>query len=99
MTWRVVFNSRVEADVWQAATWYETKRPGLGDDFIDEVIAVWRSLADNPLVGARKHPVRNIRWRYPVRFPYRIMYEVDEASHTVIVLAVLHAARHPSTGL
>lgn len=93
MTWRVVFSPGVEQDVTEAAIWYESKRLGLGRDFIGEVITVWRSLADNPLLGARKHPMKNIRWRYPERFPYRIIYEVDEAAQTVFVIAVRHAAR------
>jgi plasmid stabilization system protein ParE len=84
----------VELDVAAAATWYEDKRPGLGHEFIEEVIQVWRSLAENPLLAARRHPERNLRWRFPERFPYRIIYEVDENTRTVIVLAVLHAARH-----
>lgn len=99
MTWSVVFNPRVESDMLQAAAWYEGKRPGLGDEFLDEVIVVWRSLADNPLLGARKHPIRNLRWRYPEKFPYRVLYEINEAERRVVVLAVLHAARHPRTGL
>jgi toxin ParE1/3/4 len=99
VNWQVVFNPRVEVDVVQAACWYESKQPGLGSEFIAEVLVVWRNLADNPLATARRHPARNLRWRYPARFPYRILYEVDESNHTVIVLAVLHAARHPSTGL
>jgi toxin ParE1/3/4 len=94
MNWQVVFNSRVEHDVTQAAAWYENKRTGLGGEFIDEVITVWRSLSDNPLLGAKKHPTKNIRWRYPLRFPYRIIFEVHESTHTVVVLAVLHAARN-----
>ena len=35
----------------------------------------------------------NIRWRYPDRFPYRVIYEVAEFERTVVVVAVLHAAR------
>ncbi|MBA3543849.1 MAG: type II toxin-antitoxin system RelE/ParE family toxin, partial [Chthoniobacterales bacterium] len=33
-------------------------------------------------------------WRYPKRFPYRIIYEVIEPENLVVVAAVLHAARH-----
>lgn len=98
MTWRVVFNPRVEQDVAEAAVWYESKRPGLGREFVEEVIAVWRSLAANPLLAARRFPGRNVRWRYPERFPYRVIYEVDESTHTVIVAAVLHAARRDDSG-
>jgi plasmid stabilization system protein ParE len=35
---------------------------------------------------------RNIRWCYPARFPYRIVYRVQKTRITI--LAVLHAARH-----
>ena len=37
---------------------------------------------------------RVIRWRYPDRFPYRVIYEVDEEQKIVVIAAVLHAARH-----
>lgn len=93
MTWRVVFSPRVEQDVAGAAAWYDGKRAGLGAEFVDEVISVWRNLDENPLLGARKHPQKNIRWRYPARFPYRVIYEVDERNRVVVVAAVLHAAR------
>jgi mRNA-degrading endonuclease RelE of RelBE toxin-antitoxin system len=55
---------------------------------------VWDALAENPLLNSRRHPRKNIRWRYPDRFPYRVIYEVIEARQTVIMAAVLHAARH-----
>jgi mRNA-degrading endonuclease RelE of RelBE toxin-antitoxin system len=45
------------------------------------------------LLSARRHPRKNIRWRYPDRFPYRVIYEVLETEHSVVVAAVLHAAR------
>lgn len=91
--WRVRFSFRVEEDVASAALWYEAKQAGLGHAFVDEVAWVWRELAENPLLAARKHPTKNLRWRYPERFPYRIIYEVDESSRVVIVLRVVHAAR------
>jgi len=94
MTWRVVFRPEVEADVTWAAAWYENRKAGLGIRFAEEVFQVWDALTDNPLLNSRRHPAKNIRWRYPVSFPYRIIYEVDEEMHEVVVLAVLHAARH-----
>ena len=78
----------------EASTWYESRKPGLGVKFIEEVIQVWDALAENPLLLCRRHPVKNIRWRYPENFPYRVIYEVSELNQTVIVAAVLHAARH-----
>jgi toxin ParE1/3/4 len=94
MSWRVEFAPAVEQDVAEAADWYESRQSGLGAEFVEEIIRIWDALADYPLLNCRRHPTKNIRWRYPERFPYRVIYEVNEADQTVKVAAVLHAARH-----
>ena len=91
--WHVEFRPEAENDVDRAAKWYEDKQPGLGANFIDDIIRVFDSLAENPLLNCRRHPSKDIRWKFAARFPYRIIYEVDEANRSVIVAAVLHAAR------
>ncbi|MGD0412049.1 MAG: type II toxin-antitoxin system RelE/ParE family toxin [Verrucomicrobiota bacterium] len=93
MNWRVEFRPEVEQDMAEAAAWYESCQPGLGAEFVEEVIRIWDALAENPLLNCRRHPAKNIRWRYPDRFPYRVIYEVLETRQTVVVAAVLHAAR------
>jgi plasmid stabilization system protein ParE len=67
---------------------------GLGERFINEVLQVFEALATNPLLRSRKHPRKNIRWRYPDHFPYRVIYEVLDSEQCVIIAAVVHAARH-----
>jgi toxin ParE1/3/4 len=94
MNWRVVVRPDAEDDVVEAASWYENRGEGLGVRFSEEVIAVFDALAISPLLHCRRHPSKNIRWRYPESFPYRVIYEVIEDKETVIVGAVLHAARH-----
>lgn len=96
MSWRLDFRPEVENDVTDAAEWYESREPNLGAEFVEEVIRAWNSIAAQPLLGSRRHPLQNIRWRYPERFPYRIIYKVDEAQEAILVIAVLHAARHDS---
>lgn len=94
MHWRVLLRPEVEADINKAAEWYDLQQPGLGVEFREEVIRVFEVLADNPLLQCRRHPNKNIRWRYPDRFPYRVIYAANEAERLVVVAAVLHAARH-----
>lgn len=94
MNWRVVIRPEVEQDMAEAAGWYEARQPGLGAEFVEEVIRVWDALEDHPLLNCRRHPTKDLRWRYPERFPYRVIYEVLDAERTVVVAAVLHAARH-----
>ena len=94
MTWEVVARPQVEDDITDAAAWYENQRAGLGEEFIDELVTLFDALAINPLLNCRQHPTKNIRWRYPKRFPYRVIYEVIEDSKIVIIAAVVHAARN-----
>lgn len=56
--WRVRFSFRVERDVADAATWYESRRQGLGPEFVEAVARVWHELAENPLLMERKHPIK-----------------------------------------
>ena len=94
MRYQVLLRPEVEHDMTEAITWYDSQQEGLGADFREQMIHVFDALAENPLLYSRRHPHKNIRWRYPERFPYRVIYEVIEAEHLVIVAAVLHAARH-----
>jgi len=94
MSWKLVSPLDVETDIADAAAWYESHERRLGAQFVSEVRNVWRSLADNPFLNSRKHPSKPIHWRRTERFPYRVVYEVFEAEKTVLIIAVLHSARH-----
>ena len=93
MSWCVVLRPEVEENINEAVAWYARQQAGLGTEFREEVIRVFDALAVNPLLYCRRHPSKNIRWRYLDRFPYRVIYEVQETEQIVVVAAVLHAAR------
>ena len=94
MNWNVVVLPEVYSDLEEAGDWYEQKLQGLGARFADEILVVWADLAVQPLLNCKKLPRRNIRWRYPEKFPYKIVYSVEEGTKTVVVIALIHAARH-----
>lgn len=94
MKWKVVARPEAKDDILEAANWYDRQRDGLGGEFVEEIIAVFDRLVTDPLFHSRPHATKNIRWRYPKRFPYRVIYEILEDEQTVIIGAVLHAARH-----
>ena len=91
--WQVVVRPEVHEDLHEAAAWYELQREGLGREFVGEVARVLPELAENPFLNSRRHRTKHIRWRYPARFPYRIIYRVDETRKIVVIVAVLHAAQ------
>ena len=88
MNWRVVVRPEVRADLDEAAAWYDSRRAGLGREFVAAVVKILPALADNPYLNSRRHRTLHIRWRYPERFPYRIIYRVDEAEKAVVIVAV-----------
>ena len=64
MSWRVEFRPEVEQDVLEAATWYEERQPGLGADFIEEIIRVWHEVLESDqtvVVAAVLHGARQDR--------------------------------------
>jgi plasmid stabilization system protein ParE len=62
-----------EADVRDAAFWYESKREGLGAEFALELDALFERIADNP--GQFPEIGEGIRRALLHRFPYAAYFE------------------------
>jgi toxin ParE1/3/4 len=91
MSLRLIVRPEAEADILEAALWYEGRAVGLGLEVTAEIHAAVDRALENPLAYLllRKDPhVRRVLAR---RFPYRIFYIVR--SDVLVVFAVLHAAR------
>lgn len=89
MSWRVILRPRAEADLSEAARWYESQRQQLGSQFLDEINRVLRLLEGAP----ERQPVyyRGFRRMRTHRFPYKLFYRIE--GDNVIVFRVLHAKR------
>jgi plasmid stabilization system protein ParE len=80
-----------EADVREAAFWYEDKREGLGVEFTLEVDALYDRIAENPRQfpeieeGTRRALLR--------RFPYTVYFLLT--ADQPVIIAVLHQHRKP----
>jgi toxin ParE1/3/4 len=88
----LIISPEAEADLLAAKTWYAAQRPGLEDDFRNEVEQApqrIRKLPTTPRIlykGVRRVLVR--------RFPYGVYYRVD--ANQIGVLSVVHTSRDPS---
>jgi plasmid stabilization system protein ParE len=88
---RLFVRPEAEADLRDAYQWYEDRRDGLGTEFVASVESTVLAILENPTrFPIVRHDVRRALVR---RFPFRVFLvaEPDE----VVVLAILHAARHP----
>ena len=88
----VRLTDEAEADLNEAAQWYEARSAGLGTELIVEVREAVRRISENPLLygeidlNLRREPLR--------RFPYGLIYRTgtDQAE----VIALFHQRRDPT---
>ncbi len=93
MKLELLIRPEAERDIEDAYKWYESKRVGLGSDFLLCLEEGLAKIQRNPETYAMAH--RNMRRFLIRRFPYGIFYLVDKG--LLVVLAVLHARRDPQT--
>jgi toxin ParE1/3/4 len=89
---RVLVRPAAAADIEDAYEWYESRQPGLGDEFLNAL----RTIRDRLLEHPEAYPVLHRDTRRALiaeRFPYALFYRIY--GDTVVVVACLHAKRDP----
>jgi plasmid stabilization system protein ParE len=88
---KVVLTRLAELEIEEASDWYDLQRPGLGDEFRDQVERDARALGETP----QRWPVyeSDIRRYVMSRFPYLIYYHTG--ADVVTILRVVHGRRDP----
>jgi toxin ParE1/3/4 len=89
VSWRVIIRPKAEADLREAQLWYNSRRPGLGDELLDEVKHAIGLLAKHP----EQRPIyyNGFRRLITQRFPYKMFYRLED--NRVIVFRILHFKR------
>ncbi len=88
----IEFRTEARVDVIKAFEWYEDKRPGLGEEFEEEVDAALKRVVESPETYAVAFAgMRRIMTR---RFPFIIYYRVETPK--VIIFGVFHGHRDQS---
>jgi len=90
LTVRLLVPARAELD--DAVAWYEAQAPGLGDAFLIEAVRVLRLVERHPTAWQRMS--ENTRRCRLARFPFGIVYTIDDSGVLVIAVAHLHRAPH-----
>lgn len=91
MTFPVIFHELAESEMNEAAAYYATARPGLGEAFIAEVQHTVDLLIAAPLAG--RSVDSEVRWWLLRRFPYSVLYRI-RADH-IRILAIAYQKRRP----
>jgi toxin ParE1/3/4 len=89
VSWRVIIRPNAEADLRDAWAWYQSQRPGLGDELLVEIRAAILFLETDP--ASRPFYYKDFRRVLTRRFPYKLFYRVQD--DYVVVFRILHAKR------
>jgi plasmid stabilization system protein ParE len=90
---RLILRPAAETELADAAAWYEAKRPGLGDQFLDAVDSALSTIADAPTTWPYWKPPQPYRKYVLARFPYVVFFTVD--AEAVTIVAIAHGKRRP----
>lgn len=88
----VRYRPEVEDDLREAASWYEQKRVGLGDEFLTEFWSAIDTVTERPLSFALSEV--GLRACRLLRFPYVIHFRHSE--NEILVVAVMFGGRDTS---
>lgn len=87
--YRLLSEARQELEA--TVSFYDAAHLGLGRDFALEVRALCRRITESPLAGVEVRP--DIRRRILRRFPYAILYAIEDDD--IVIIAVAHQRRRP----
>ena len=88
-----VTTSAADGDLDDAFDYYEAIRAGLGDEFLIEFRRAVDRILEHPNAWQKMNE-RNRRCQLH-RFPYGVMYHLDEAANQIVIKAVMHMQRDP----
>lgn len=88
---RIVYAPEAAEDVAEAYAWYESREPGLGEDFLRALAACIATLQRHPLLYPEA--VDEFRRALLRRFPYEIFYEAT--TNIIVIYSVFHCSQDP----
>ena len=90
---QILFHPDAQGELNLAISHYEGSEPGLGYQFAIEIFAAVERINANPCLW----PVLDDQVRRCLvhRFPYGVIYSVDEQKSELLILAVMHLHRQP----
>jgi plasmid stabilization system protein ParE len=87
----VRFLTLAQQEIHEAVIWFNEQVDGMGMDFLDELARVVRLVKSFPLASTEVEA--GVRKRLFARFPYSLIYGVED--RTIVVVAVAHSRRAP----
>jgi len=82
-------------DLNEAIGWYNYQNKALGISFFEEVDYYIKAIQNNPFLFAVKFSEK-FRFANLKKFPFRIVYKVDEENKLIYINYIFHTKKDPS---
>lgn len=93
MSYRLIIDPAARLDIIESIRWYNEQKPGLGQLYYNSVKQTMKLIKKGPLMFQLRYKMLHMA---PLeKFPFMILYQVDQAKNLVAVAAVLHTSRNP----
>ena len=94
---KIKLHPEAEEELYESAVWYDDERPGLGDEFLEEMTRWLDVIAEAPSTWPKWPNAPDIvpptRKVLTYRFPFAIAYQAS--SNLLWILAFAHTSRRP----
>lgn len=93
MKYKFIISRLASKDVKQSFEWYEERSKQAADNFTIEIENTVKKICDNPKIGKNKHEdCYEIKLK---KFPFTIIYLIDENKKFIIITGIFHHMRDP----
>ena len=94
MAHTIVITPFAHEDEYEAYTWYEKQRKGLGEELLKELEIAYTKISNNPEHYGFIDEREILRDFLIHRFPYLVVYRINK--DVIEIIAIHHAKKHPS---
>ncbi len=92
-SWKIVIEDLAQLDLQEVYEWYETGKTGLGEEFLESFEDTLSKLERNPFHASSYD--ETIRSATLKRFPYEVIYLVNDLTPEIDIIAISHQHRKP----
>lgn len=92
MKYEIVYLPLVYEDIKETNKFYNSRKKGLGKEFVSTVKLELNTILNNPFLFEIKY--KNTRIAFIKRFPFGIHFEIQENTHRIVVKGIYHTTRN-----
>jgi plasmid stabilization system protein ParE len=93
MSYKIKVDPIARLDLLESIIWYNEQQPELGRRYYNSVQQTIKSIKANPYKFQIRYKI--LRMALVRKFPFMVMFLVDEDKKQIAITAILHTSRNP----